>query len=94
MPVSITKDVQTYSLVWSFLTPVKRLECHNLNPRGRTAILTAFPAFSDAFSLQRSHMRRRLTAVSTLTHTPINHGNEHVQVQVQGKVTFIQTLAV
>ena len=55
--VSIKKYVQTYSLVWSFLTPVRRFECLNLNPRGRSAILAAFSP------LQRSHMRRRLTAV-------------------------------
>ena len=55
--VSIKKYVQTYSLVWSFLTPVRRLECHNFSPHARTAILAAFSP------LQRSHMRRHLTAV-------------------------------
>ena len=55
--VSIKEYVQTYSLVWPFLTPVRRLECHNFSPQPRTAILAAFSP------LKRSHMRRRLTAV-------------------------------
>ena len=65
LDVSLKEYVQTHSLVWSFLTPVRRLECHNFSPQARTAILAAFSP------LQRSHMRRRLTAVfHAPTHAP------------------------